>query len=250
MTKSHATGWDADSPTPAQFTEFFNQVEKRRISKNRLQGLLNEDLAIKDSDKRYARARKGLYEDLVSPQELKNIGEEYSPAALEHFAQTIPNTEILLWCMANNCLLIPGPPKPITFCELLESNARLLMDDIAIYCHKDSDIDLVFRDVTRTGWIIMSKKILPSSCKKNLLDQIQHLSGPERLPGAADVLWAIINFKKIRGHRLLNGQSVRTATRINDRKSIVLGPFSYDGLYVDALEDDLENEALGILVSR
>ena len=40
MSKSHATGWTSESPTPAQLKEFFAQIEKGKITKQRLQLLL------------------------------------------------------------------------------------------------------------------------------------------------------------------------------------------------------------------
>jgi len=37
MLKSHATGWASNSPTPAQFSEFFRQIGSGRITKSSLQ---------------------------------------------------------------------------------------------------------------------------------------------------------------------------------------------------------------------
>jgi len=251
MSKSHVIGWDVALPTPAQFVEFFQQVVKKRITHKRVQGLLNENLALRDGDERYKESRRLLWDDLISPKEIMEQSKEIYPAdVLEYLAKTLPDKNTLLWCLANNLFVIASPPKKKSFCEILEENERLIMSDIRLYC--DSNIDLLFQDVTRPGWITLSQSMLPPSGEKTLQEQCGLLiqTQKEFLPNAADVLWAILTLKKIRGHRLLNGQSVRTATKIGSDKSVVIGPYSHDGLYIDVVPDDMENEVLGILASR
>ena len=48
MTKSHVIGWASDMPTPAQFKEFFAQVENKRITKERLQEFLRGKPVVED----------------------------------------------------------------------------------------------------------------------------------------------------------------------------------------------------------
>lgn len=40
MTRSHATGWASDAPTPAQMKELFDQIDSGRVTGTRLQMLL------------------------------------------------------------------------------------------------------------------------------------------------------------------------------------------------------------------
>jgi len=52
MAKSHASsGWASDAPTPAQFKEFFAQIEKGRITKSSLQGFLRSGKVTKTIEK-------------------------------------------------------------------------------------------------------------------------------------------------------------------------------------------------------
>lgn len=42
MSTSHVVGWGPNSPTPAQLKEFFDQITSGRITRERMQALLNE----------------------------------------------------------------------------------------------------------------------------------------------------------------------------------------------------------------
>jgi hypothetical protein len=48
MRESHAAGWPSDSPTAAQLKEFFGQVEKGKITKDRFQAFLRGEPAVED----------------------------------------------------------------------------------------------------------------------------------------------------------------------------------------------------------
>ncbi len=49
MTKSHATGWVSDAPTPAQMKELFAQIDSGRMTKTRLQvALRNEQPQVRE----------------------------------------------------------------------------------------------------------------------------------------------------------------------------------------------------------
>lgn len=46
MPQSHTAGWTSESPTPAQLAEFFRQIKSGRITKARLQPLLQGDILL------------------------------------------------------------------------------------------------------------------------------------------------------------------------------------------------------------
>ena len=50
MRKPHAAGWTSDSPTSAQLSEFFKQVESGRITKPVLQEFLREGLVLSEAE--------------------------------------------------------------------------------------------------------------------------------------------------------------------------------------------------------
>lgn len=49
MAKSHASAWASDAPTPAQFKEFFSQVDSGKVTKDRLQAFLRGEVSPNDT---------------------------------------------------------------------------------------------------------------------------------------------------------------------------------------------------------
>ncbi|MEK7647123.1 MAG: hypothetical protein AAB378_01950 [Patescibacteria group bacterium] len=66
MDKSHAAGWGSDAPTPAQLKELFAQIESGRVTREKLQGWLNDKFPM-----RGFYADEEIFSDYAYPKEYK-----------------------------------------------------------------------------------------------------------------------------------------------------------------------------------
>ncbi|MBI2591616.1 MAG: hypothetical protein HYW34_02995 [Candidatus Brennerbacteria bacterium] len=129
MKKSHAAGWNSDSPTPAQLKEFFSQVKSRRITKRNLQGFLRNSSILNENT---ARAIFG--DDIIFPDEIAEARHlSYTKDQLRHFTETIPAEETLRALKAQNFALIAGPPSPMSLFDVRQIKSELFSKKICGY---------------------------------------------------------------------------------------------------------------------
>lgn len=219
MPKSHITGWTPDSPTPAQFAEFFRQCRgpRPRITGRRLQMFLRSGIIFPNEE----RAREVLGDDIIFPDEVaESRGLSYTGKQLQHFADTMPSEEVLRWCKVNSSAIVAGPHTPMGLLDVLELNPELFQREkgqVQVWYAND---DFARNDRAMPEWLAICKELVPYS---------QLLSPDERVPNAGELSWFITTYYEVRGVRLFK-RIIGTSSRSAENHRVILGTFGKFGL--------------------
>ena len=242
MVKSHTAGWPKGAPTAAQLKEFFAQIESGCVTKERLQLFLRGDLS-------YELARYILGQDFIPPKEIAAArGLTYSGERLRYFADTLPSMETIMWCRANDCMLVAGPPRKMSLLEIRELKPRLFRIERDGWYAKD---EFSRRDKVKVDWLILRKGPVPDSTDKMWEEQQKLLSSEERVPNAAEAVWGFTTHREVCGVYVVPDICVRTSSVGSDGNRVLVGRrFDHHGLYVHLLGDDHCLVGLGLSSAR
>lgn len=198
----------------------------------------------------YELARTILGNDFVSPEDVMNSCKEvtYTDEKLAHFHETIPEKKILEWCRDNNYMIVAGPNKQMSLLDI-----RNIKNDYFILDEVYANQKFAKSDKAETKWYKVRKSIVPRSTYKGWDEQCALISDKELfVPNSAELTWAIIIYKKVRGICLFGKVYARTSSFIDFYK-IHVGVGEFDdksGLHFgeDAYSQRYKN--VGISVAR
>lgn len=246
MGKSYIVGWTSVSPTPAQLKEFFSQIERKRITKERLQTFLRGD----DLSSGYELARKILGKDFISPEEIVEARKiTYGDEALAHFAETFPLEEVLWWLRDNGFALVAGTPSSMSLLEIRNLNAQLFFSKEGGWYAEDKQ-EFSRNDKVNAEWLMFRKTIVPNSTSKMWGEQQGLLSKVECVPNTPELAWGITTYKIVRHIYLLPDVYARTSSLDSDGRHVFMGYFDSDGLSVYYRWDDYRYDYLGLSSAR
>ncbi len=176
-------------------------------------------------------ASKTLGVDFVSPEDVTRVnGFIYTETQLEELAKTIPSSRIDVgWLKRGHYILMPAPPEPMSL-----SAVRGV--------HSDSDEG----DKTSFGWLAIKKEAVPKSAGKPWHEQLKLLSSNERVPNAAELVWYVNTYFKVRGVRLFERIFVRSSSLDTHDKHVVVGFFTDDDPKVCGCTTDGADSIVGI----
>lgn len=228
MKRSYIVGWTSASPTPAQLKEFFSQIERKRITKERLQAFLRGD----GSPSGYDLARAILEQDFISPEEIAEARKiTYSDAVLKYFAETLPSEEVLRWLRDNGFALVAGTPSPMSLLEIRGLNAQLFYSKSGGW-YVENKLKFPREDKVNAEWLMFRKTTIPNSTSKTWDEQQKLLSELEYVPNAPEMAWGITTYKEVRDIYLLPDIYARTSSLDSDGRRVHVGHFDSDGLHV------------------
>ena len=199
-------------------------------------------------------ARLILGDDYITPKEVATAyGVSYTDEQLEHFFDTLPNTQTILWLHANGYMLIAGPPTEMSLLRIQEIDGRLFSRNILEWCIEGNQTFCRDDKVVAGEWLAIRKNEVPdSSLKKGWSQQQDLLTEDEHVPNAPTISYAVITYFKVRGIYLLRGKYVRTSSVSVDGIHVTVGCFSVSGLNVSDSwgEYDCMCGAIGISSAR
>lgn len=192
-----------------------------------------------------------LGDDYITPEELANAyGTSYSDEQLEHFADTLPDTQTILWLRANGYMLIAGPSTEMNLLEIRELDNKLFYSKTEGW-YAEKDQKFAKNDKVKAGeWLAIRKDEVPNSLCKTWTEQQDLITDPEHVPNAPKVSYAVTAYFKVRGIYLLRGKYVRTSSVSADGNHVDVGHFDGDGLNVDNYWDDYRRDYIGVASSR
>jgi hypothetical protein len=146
----------------------------------------------------------------IKPQEVsQQFGWEYTPEQLETLYAVLVENEILLWLSANQCALVPLPPTVMDIREVLHLDSPAADAKPVDYAEPVS--------LKAGGWLVVryggSGTVFAS------------WQPTERMLNAAETIYGVTLYQKLRGVNLLESSFVMTSTQLrNGRRAHVAYP--------------------------
>ena len=168
-----------------------------------------------------------LGDDLIFPEDVATArGVVYSDWQIKNLEADLPPLKDIVWCRDNGYILIPAPPRPLSFLEIYDLN-RELVNMKTRTCEP-----FAMNDLTEAAtWLGIRKECVPNSTDMDWKEQSALLSGVERAPNAPEFLWALTTYKEVRGVSLMPGYShARTSSVASNDNHIWIGRFTCHGL--------------------
>jgi len=192
-------------------------------------------------------ARLVLGDDYITPEEVATAyGTSYTDEQLEHFADTLPDTQTILWLRANGYMLIAGPSTELNLLQVRELDNKLFYSKTEGW-YADKEQKFAREDKVACGeWLAIRKEAVPNSFSKTWTEQQDLITDVEHIPNAPEVSYAVTACFKVRGIYLLRGKYVRTSSVDVDGYHVYIGYFVEDGLYVDRYWDDNRSDNVGV----
>lgn len=196
-------------------------------------------------------ARLILGDDYITPEEVATAyGVSYTDEQLEHFADTLPDTQTILWLRANGYMLIAGPPTEMNLLEVRELDNKVFYSKTEWWYAEDEQKFAQDDKVTAGEWLAIRKEEVPNSFSKTWNEQQDLITEDEHVPNASTVSYAVTAYFKVRGIYLLRGKYVRTSSVSAGGGHVSVGYFDEGGLHVDDYWDGYRHVSIGVSSSR
>ena len=192
-----------------------------------------------------------LGDGFLSVEEVARVyGWSYSDEQLEHFTETLPDFEELMWLRSNGYMLVAGPPTEINLLEVRDLDNQLFYSKTEGWYAEDKHKFSREDKVPAGQWLKIRKDEVPNSFNKNLSEQQELVTEEEYVPNAPTVSYAVTAYYKVRGVYLLRGKYVRTSSVDADGHRVFVGDFNEDGLFVNHCWDGSRDGDLGVSSAR
>jgi hypothetical protein len=220
-------------------------------------------LASRDVHTLYDEPREILGEDFIAPDEIMRAREGivYDEQAIQGLMTSLPSKEVLESCRKNNFMVVAGPPRSLSFLEVLNTkpfyvpkyNRNRYSDDT-----RRGDHAFTRNDKVDLGWLIIRKDVLPGSTGKTDEQLRDMVSSFEAIPNIAEVAWAIGTYKAVRDVRLLSDCYTLTSSitdvipdQREESRSMYLGKFHYSGMFFFDLDHHgQQRQWIGVVTKR
>ena len=178
-------------------------------------------------------ARLILGDDYITPEEVATAyGVSYTDEQLEHFADTLPDTQTILWFRANGYMLVAGPSTEMNLLQVRDLDNQFFYSKTEGWYAKEKEKFAQTDVVKADEWLAVRKDEVPNSFSKTWKEQQDLITEVEHVPNAPEVSYAVTAYFKVRGIYLLRGKYVRTSSVDADGNHVHVGNFDEDGLSV------------------
>ena len=229
--------------------EHFKRVRSnRKYAKLVAEVFLGEDTAKMS----YDDVRAILGKDFITPEEIataRKLTCAYDEDQLQHFADTLPSEEELLWLRDNGYMLVAGPSIQMSLLEVRNINNKLFYSETEGWYANERE-KFARDENVNCEWLMLRKTPVADSTSKTWNDQQKLISELEFVPNAAEVCWCLTTYKEVRGEYLLPNVYVRTSSVDADGGRVRVGSFGGDGLSVLDYSDDDCLGGLGVASAR
>jgi hypothetical protein len=199
----------------------------------------------------YELARLILGTDFITPEEVvatARLGIVYSEDQLDEFAQTLPSVETLAWCRANDFMVVPTSPTPLSLLQIRDLKPEYFYAKTGGWYANEKE--RFSRDMkTGSGWLMLRKGALPNSFNARFDNQMKLLSTVEYVPSDAEVEWGVTTYKAVRGVFLLPNFYVKTSSIDSDGARVDVGVSEDGGLHVNDWYD-MPGSDIGLASAR
>lgn len=193
-------------------------------------------------------ARSILGKNIIFPQEItKACNLFYDNEQLQKLVGSFPSKETLYWCMANNYVLLPGPPTKKTLLEVCSLKPGLFYGACVSWCRTQ---EFAAKELADCGWLAIRKEPVPESTNKGWQDQLSLIGDQELVPNASMMGWFITTYWEVRHVRLFESIFVRTSSLTSGRGRVEVGGFNQDGLHIHYDADYHSHGFLGLAAAR
>lgn len=211
--------------------------------KNAVAKLFNEYTNMESS---FTNAHNIFCEDFIGPNEImEKFDIVYDDERKKLLKGTVPSSLILQKYRRREYVLIPGPPKSLSVCEVCALKNDFIFElKSFVSDHKNTRF---IKDVVEPGWICFPKHILLDSLGKPMSEQLAYIPKKTDIRNVAVVLWSLLVYYTVRGRMLLGNYKIRTASTDTDGDHICVIPL-IDSVRITAdIYDSTAEEKLGIV---
>jgi hypothetical protein len=211
----------------------------------------NGEVATNQLPEGHELARLILGDDYITPEEVATAyGVRYTDEQLEHFADTLPDTQTILWLRANGYMLIAGPSTEMNLLQVRKLDNQLFYSKTEGWYAKDKE-KFAKDDTAKAGeWLAIRKDEVPNSFNKTWKEQQDLITEVEHVPNAPEVSYAVTAYFKVRDIYLLRGKYVRTSSVSAGGDRVHVGDFDGDGLDVNDYWDGNRGGRIGVSSAR
>lgn len=194
-------------------------------------------------------ARILLGDDYITAEQMaRNYGTSYSDGQLDHFADTLPNMQILNWLHVNGYVLVSGPSTELNLLQVRELDSKLFHSKTRGW-YTEGNHEFSTDDMVKAGeWLAIRKEAVPSSFNETWGAQQHFLSEVERVPNVAEASYAVAVYFKVRGVRLLEDECVRTISICGSGGRVDI--CNKDGLAINTSWEDRPFRGIGVASAR
>lgn len=193
-----------------------------------------------------------LGDDYLSPEDVADLYSwSYSDDQLENFANTLPDTETVLWLRSNGYMLVATPSTDRNILQVRNLYSSIFYGETESWYAKGQQ-KYASNDVVKAGeWLMVRKEPYADSLSKTWDEQTVLLTDVEHVPSAPEMAYAIITYYNVRHIYLLNFVHVRTSSVSDDGRHVNVGEFNADeGCLVVASYRNHRDDYVGVSSSR
>lgn len=203
------------------------------------------DLFLTKKTSDFALAKSLLGEDFISPEQVAEAcAVSYSKEDAEALIESLPSEEVIRECKDNGFAVLPSPPTVMSASDVL----RTWPD---YFYHVPGDIkDFTCTGETSLGWLTIGKMPVVNSINKNWEDQTKLLAEFEMIPNAAEAIWFVTTYFRVRGIKLFEEIFVKTSSTYPNGDHVVIGRFLPRGMVIEYSPGEHKSRHLGLLAGR
>lgn len=202
----------------------------------------------------YELAHIILRDDFISPKEMA-IGygfgmKYYTNKQMEHFVNTLPDLQTILWLRTNGYILMPGPSIQKNILQIRKLDNQLFHTKTKGWFTK-IDEEFSRKDkVASSEWLAIRKEAAPNSQGYIWNKQQNCITDLEYVPNIAELSYVVTSYRKIRGISLFCGRYVRTSSICLNDNHVIGGDFGMDGIVIYGRPDSTAEGNIGIASAR
>jgi hypothetical protein len=187
--------------------------------------------------------------DFISPDDVMRHypGLIYTKEQIELLAQTLPTNNVLKWCKANDFVVHPSPPLPMSTIDIRCICPNQFHFKVGGWYENQR---FALEDKTTFGWILIKKVPVEKSSKLKWDQQITLLSNFERVPNASEMCWFITTYFLINQIHLFESVYVRTSSMDEDGQRVYVGHYALGGVSIFRHLDKDRYNNLGLSACR
>ena len=180
------------------------------------------------------------------------FGFQYSDAQLEHLAETLPtDLETLLLLKTYGCMLAAGPNEDTNYLGV-KTLIGTRPDELNKYWYVREKEKFARNEFVKAArWMIIRKTPVENSTNKTWEEQFSLIPNGYGVPNAAEMVYAMEAYLKVRGVRLfkfgISLTHVRTSSVLADGDHLFVGGVTHrNGIHVGRCPDSYRGNDLGI----
>lgn len=186
-------------------------------------------------------ARKIFGYDFITPAEINEACKlEYNEYKLRYFTEAIPAEETLRKLRTNNFIVIAGPPEPKKLSDIYALNPKMFS------ALKQEDLNI--KDLAMPELMLIRKLPLKDSNGRSWNEQQRLVAKGERIPNAAEMVWALFIMNTVRHFKIFEMLDARTSSILKGEHVCVGHNRTDTGIRIYTQPNDLKSPEIALTV--